>query len=166
MGAETVSSPSALTVAIASRDRVYRESLALPLQRRGLRVRRLELDGDVGGTGLEDVDVLVIDSDGLRPADLERINRLHVRWPLVEVVAVTGELTVEEAVDALRAGVFTVLQHPVADEHLVATIAQAGHRHQRARARLEELSRASYAPAESAGSETAAESAGDEREGS
>lgn len=151
MGAEMVTPPRSLTVAIASRDRVYRESLALPLQRRGLRVRPLELDGDVFGTGLEGVDVLVIDSDGLRPADLERINRLHVHCPLVEVVAVTGDLTVEEAVDALRAGVFTVLQHPVADEHLVATIAQAGQRHQRARARLEELNHARYAPLQDGG---------------
>jgi len=144
MGADAPSPLPTLTVAIASRDRVYRDSLSLPLRRFGLRVRDLELTSNGRPAELDDVDVLVIDSDALSPADLEHINRLHVRWPLVEVVAVTGGQPVEEAVEALRAGVFTVLQHPVADELLLATIIQAGTRHHRARTRIEELNRARY----------------------
>ena len=58
------------------------------------------------------VDVLVVDTDALARAELEDLSRLRERWPLVEVVAVTGSLPVEEAVEALREGVFTILQHP------------------------------------------------------
>ncbi len=144
MGTDAPSPTPMLTVAIASRDRVYRDSLSLPLRRSGLRVCDLELTSSGGPAELDGVEVLVIDSDALSPADLEHINRLHARWPLVEVVAVTGGQPVEEAVEALRAGVFTVLQHPVADELLVATIIQAGTRHHRARTRIEELNRARY----------------------
>jgi len=133
-----------LTVAIASRDRVYRESLALPLRRIGFQVQELEIAANCGRPGLTDIDVLVIDTDALSPTDLESINSLHLRWPLVEVVVVTGDLPVEEAVEALRAGFFTVLQHPVSDQLLVETIGQAGRRHHRARERLEELNRARY----------------------
>jgi len=144
MGAEHRPPSPPLTVAIASRDRVYRESLALPLRRFGILVHELGLDASCGRAELADVDVLVIDTDALSPADLESINGLHVRWPLVEVVAVTGDLPVEKAVEALRAGFFTVLQHPVADQLLVETISQAGRRHHRARARLEELNHTRY----------------------
>lgn len=145
MGAEASKLDPPLTVAIVSRDRVYRDSLAQPLRRFALRVRTLEMTANDEPADLEGVDVLVIDTDALSAGELARLNRLHARWPLVEVVAVTGGLPVEEAVEALRAGVFTVLQHPVADRLLVETITQAGRRHRRARARLEELSRASYA---------------------
>jgi DNA-binding NtrC family response regulator len=144
MGAEASKLDPPLTVAIVSRDRVYRDSLAQPLRRFALRVRTLQMTASGEPADLEDVDVLVIDTDALSAGELAGLNRLHARWPLVEVVAVTGGLPVEEAVEALRAGVFTVLQHPVADRLLVETITQAGRRHRRARARLEELSRASY----------------------
>ncbi len=133
-----------LTVAIASRDRVYRDSLALPLHRLGFSVQALDLTTSAGPVELDGVDVLVIDVDALTPPDLEVIAGLQVRSPLVEVVAVTGSLPVEDAVHALRSGVFTILEHPVADGLLGRTITDAGRRHRRARARLEELNRTNY----------------------
>jgi DNA-binding NtrC family response regulator len=133
-----------VTVAIATRDRVYRDSLSTPLRRRGLRVIELDPAAPDAQRELEAVDVLIIDTDALSPLDLENVSRLHARWPLVEIVAVSGDLPIEEAVEALRSGFFTVLQHPVADDRLAETIIQAGRRHQRARTRLEELNHASY----------------------
>jgi DNA-binding NtrC family response regulator len=133
-----------LTVAIASRDRVYRDSLSMPLRNRGLRVIELDPVAPDVHDELGAVDVLIIDTDALSPLDLENVSRLHARWPLVEIVAVSGDLPIEEAVEALRSGVFTVLQHPVADDRLAETIIEAGRRHQRARTRFEELNRASY----------------------
>lgn len=133
-----------LSVAIASGDRVYRDSLALPLRRHGFVVCTVAQGGVAAPAALDGVDVLVVDTDALARAELEDLSRLRERWPLVEVVAVTGSLPVEEAVEALREGVFTILQHPVADELLVATIALAGQRHRRARARLDELNHARY----------------------
>lgn len=144
MGTDVPQLTPPLTVAIASRDRVYRDSLSTPLRRRGFGVRALDLSTPLGPVELDGVDVLIVDTDALTSTDLEIIAALQTRSPLVEVVAVTGSLPVEEAVDALRSGVFTVLQHPVADDLLVETISQAGRRHHRARARLEELNRAHY----------------------
>jgi DNA-binding NtrC family response regulator len=141
-----------LRVAIASDDRVYRDSLALPLRRHGFVVCLFVPGAVAAPAALDGVDVLVVDTDALTRADLEGISRVRERWPLVEVVAVTGSLPVEEAVEALREGVFTVLQHPVADELLVATIARAGQRHRRAKTRLDELNHARYDGDEAANS--------------
>lgn len=146
MSAEDLASLLPLTVAIVSRDRVYRDSLASPMRRLGLRVVALELGNEDVPASLAGIDVLVVDSDALWADDLDSVNRLRASWPLVEVVAVAGDLPVEEAVEALRAGVFSVLQHPVTDDVLVATIAEAARRYRRGRTRLEELNGASYSP--------------------
>jgi len=157
MGDELTETRPELSVAIASGDRVYRDSLAQPLRRHGFAVRSFAPAGCADASALAGVDVLILDTDALTPADLESVRRLREGWPLVEVVAVTGSLPVEDAVEALRAGVFTVLQHPVADELLVTKITQAGSRHRRAKARLDELNHARY------GIEEAVESSRPER---
>jgi DNA-binding NtrC family response regulator len=138
-------------VAIATRDRVYGDSLAAPLTRWGLRVSTLALTASEDHPTLADIHVLVVDIDALGARDLELIDQLHAGSPLVEVVAVTGDLPVEDAVEALRAGFFTVLQHPVADRLLVETILLAGRRHHRACARLAELEDARFAIGDAAG---------------
>jgi DNA-binding NtrC family response regulator len=128
-----------VTVAVASRDRVYLDSLSSSLTRRGLAVRLLQAASEGAWGSLEGVDVLVLDTDSLTASDLERAASLRRHHPLVEVVAVAGDSPVSEAVKALRTGVFTVLQHPVADGLLVEALVAAGRRHRHARMRLEQL---------------------------
>ena len=129
---------SAVTVAIASRDRVYLDSLAASLACRGLVPLAFPV-AEEPRLSLSGVDVLVLDTDTLTDSDLERVAIAQQSQPLVEVVAVAGDSAVAEAVKALRAGVFTVLQHPVADGLLVEALVAAGRRHRHARERLEEL---------------------------
>lgn len=128
-----------ITVAVASRDRVYLDSLSASLGRDGLIVRGFLPAGGRPGASLEGIDVLVLDTESLTSADLELAADQRRDHPLVEVVAIAGESQVADAVRALRAGVFTVLQHPVADGTLVETLSAAGRRHRSARARLAEL---------------------------
>jgi DNA-binding NtrC family response regulator len=135
-----------ITVAVVSRDRVYLDSLSASLGRRGLVVRVFLPAGEVPPTSLEGVDVLVLDTDSLTASDLELATDLQRGHPLVEVVAIAGDSPVADAVKALRAGVFTVLQHPVADGTLVEVLIAAGRRHRHARERLAELNGAGDAP--------------------
>jgi DNA-binding NtrC family response regulator len=128
-----------ITAAAASRDRVYLDSLASSLARAGIELRSL-IPGSVGPpTSLVGVDVLIVDSDSLTERDLAWLDWLRDQQPLVEVLAVTGDSPVADAVKALRAGAFTVLQHPVSDDRLVEALMAAGRRHRHARARLEAL---------------------------
>lgn len=129
-----------ITVAVASRDRVYLESLSASLAQGGLAVRVLASFEEAASTvTLEGVDVLLLDTESLGAPDLDLAAAMQHANPLVEVVALAGSSTVADAVKALRAGVFTVLQHPVADGLLVEALLAAGRRHRRACQRLEEL---------------------------
>lgn len=128
-----------ITVAVASRDRVYLDSLSTSLCRRGLVVLPMPATSEGAWRSLEGVDVLVLDTDSLTPSDLERAASLRSHHPLVEVVAIAGDSPVSDAVKALRTGVFTVLQHPVADGLLVEALVAAGRRHRHAQIRLEQL---------------------------
>jgi len=87
MGAEHRPPSPPLTVAIASRDRVYRESLALPLRRFGILVHELGLDASCGRAELADVDVLVIGvGTGGTLTGCGRV--LKARKPSLKVIAV------------------------------------------------------------------------------
>ena len=128
-----------ITIAVASRDRVWADCLAASLGRRGLLVRELALATTQRATALAGVDVLVLDTESLTAGDLATTASLRRSFPLVEVVAIAGDSAVADAVRALRDGVFTVLQHPVADGELLESLVAAGRRHRHAQARFQEL---------------------------
>ncbi len=146
MGVQPRSSDSLITVAVATRDRVYLDSLTSSLGRFGIVIRPLTPDSSEHPTSLEGVEVLVLDTDGLTRLDLEWAEDLRSDHPLVEVLAIAGDSPVADAVRALRAGAFTVLQHPVADSLLVEALVAAGRRHRHARSRIEALNGADSTP--------------------
>lgn len=149
MGVQSRASESSITVAVATRDRVYLDSLSISMVRFGIVVRPLNPDSNEQPNALEDVEVLVLDTDSLTGRDLERAEDLRRERPLVEVLAIAGDSPVADAVRALRAGAFTVLQHPVADATLAQALTAAGRRHRRAKARLTALNGAGAAPTQS-----------------
>jgi DNA-binding NtrC family response regulator len=128
-----------ITAAIASRDRVWVGSLASSLGRFSIDVLPLVPGASEVPWTLDGVDVLIVDSGSLTASDLATVDTLHASHPLVEVLAIAGDSSVADAVRALRAGAFTVLQHPVSDARLVEALLAAGQRHRHARARLEAL---------------------------
>lgn len=128
-----------ITAAVASRDRVWLDSLAASLSRFSITVRTLDPDAAGPSRSLAGIDVLVLDTDSLSGTDLAWVDALHAEHPLVEVLAIAGGSSVADAVRALREGAFTVLQHPVADARLAEALLAAGRRHRHARIRLEAL---------------------------
>ncbi|HSN55141.1 MAG TPA: hypothetical protein VLT32_10730 [Candidatus Sulfomarinibacteraceae bacterium] len=128
-----------ITAAVASRDRVWLDSLAASLSRLSIVVRTLDPRATDPSCSLAGIDVLVLDSDSLSGTDLAWVDTLHADHPLVEVLAIAGGSSVADAVRALREGAFTVLQHPVTDARLAEALLAAGRRHRHARIRLDAL---------------------------
>jgi DNA-binding NtrC family response regulator len=132
--------PEPVHVLVASSDRAYAATLADFLRRRGMSVLRLAREP----TCLESLaptDVLLVETHGLASGEWELIDAIRRAAPLVEVVAISSEPVVPDAVGALRAGVFAVLEYPVSSEQLEQTIRDAAGRKRRADARIRELTR-------------------------
>lgn len=122
-------------VAVVSRDRTLAAAVSGELARRGFATAPWPTQ--LG------VEVALIDADRIDDEDLAAIERLRAADPLLELVLLAGGPDVEEAVRALRSGVFAVLEHPVSGDEVAAAIAAAAERHARARRRIRELARES-----------------------
>jgi DNA-binding NtrC family response regulator len=130
--------PELVHVLIASSDRAYAATLADFLARRGMAVLRLTGE-PAGPETLAPIDVLLVETHGLASGEWELIDGIRQAAPLVEVVAISSEPVVRDAVGALRSGAFAVLEYPVSSEQLEQTIRDAAGRKRRAQARILEL---------------------------
>lgn len=90
------------------------------------------------GDALNDADVVVLE-DLDRDEEQRVIAHLRSRAPLAEVVVIASHRPMEEAMSALRSGVFAVLTHPVSTQEIVNEIARAATRKRRAEARIRQL---------------------------
>jgi DNA-binding NtrC family response regulator len=128
-------------VLVASRDRLFTQSLAESLRSRGAQIHPWEtpLAGSTEGQRLERIDVLLIEAHGLGEAEWALVDRVRERSPLTEIIAISSDPLVESAVQALRSGIYTLLTYPVSDEQLLEVIAEAGERKRRCEERIEAL---------------------------
>lgn len=129
----TVFVMAAPRVAVLSRDPAFAESL-----RASVADAMVVLQDDVSPGEQDDVDVVVLED--LDHDEEERIiARLRSSAPLTEVVVIASHRPMEEAMSALRSGVFAVLTYPVSTNELVNEIASAAARKRRAEARIRQL---------------------------
>lgn len=130
-----------IRVVVVSSDRVYASSLEEFLTAVGMTVRCLSptqrLPDPVPTEGW--ADVVLVEIHGLDSSEWRLLEDVRRREPLVEVVAISSDPVVEDAVCALREGVYSVLQYPVSSEQLADTITRAMARKRRAEGRLREL---------------------------
>jgi len=78
----------------------------------------------------DDLDVIIIDLKMPEMNGIETIQRIKNKWPLIEVILLTGHGTVESAVNALKQGAFDYLMKPYDLGELVVKIKAASHRKQ------------------------------------
>lgn len=128
-------------VLVASSDPVYAATVADLLAAHGLEVHQLRVERVAGDWPVPAaaVDVLVVEVPGLETAEWALAERLRRDAPLAEVVVVSADPVVEDAVQVLRSGAFAVLEPCVAGDRLVQTVRAAAGRKRRAEARIEEL---------------------------
>jgi DNA-binding NtrC family response regulator len=141
MSTTTNGFPPWTRVLMASRDRVFARSLAASLESHGAEVRVWEGPGawSADEPRLQGVDVLLVETCGLRQAEWSLVERVREVSPMVEIVAISDDPLVEGAVQALRSGVYTLLAYPVSDDQLLEAITQATARKRRGEQRIRAL---------------------------
>jgi len=132
-------------VLVASRDPIFARSIAASLESKGAEIHLWEWHDawSADEPRLQGVDVLLVETRGLREEEWSLVERVRERSPMVEIVAISEDPLVESAVQALRSGVYTLLAYPVSDDQLLETITQATARKRRGEQRIRALESAS-----------------------
>jgi len=129
-----------IRVLVAAREPAVARGLLEMLEVIGMEVHRGEPPIAVrGGHDLATIDILLIETAAFGDAEWALVERVREGSPMVEIVAVSAEATVESAVTAVRAGVYAVLNAPVTPAALVAAIQGAHDRKRRGEERIQAL---------------------------
>jgi len=78
----------------------------------------------------EDKDIEVVLLDAKMPGldGIETLKRIKMKWPLVEVIMLTGHSTLDSAINAIKIGAYDYLLKPIEMEQLVSKIEKAAGR--------------------------------------
>ena len=142
-GMPPVEPGESIRVVVLSADRVFADSLAAILAGEGLRALRLE-PAAAAASGPTEVDVVVLESPGPGDPLWGAAEALRKHDPLVELVVVTSDPDVRDAVETVRSGAFTVLEYPVSGQELAGAVLAAGRRKLRAARRIDQIDHESY----------------------
>jgi DNA-binding NtrC family response regulator len=131
----------AASVLVASRDGTYARYLVERLRSIGMKADHWvsPTDEHTAGPDPSRVDVLLLETDGFRDPDWTLVERVRDQAPLVEIIAISSDPNVEEVVEVLRSGVFSVVSYPVSDDQLAEVIVEACRRKRRGEERLKAL---------------------------
>lgn len=142
-GTRDASDEGPIRVVVASSDRLYADTLTRLLERAGASVTRCAPAAPQAMVfeQIGHCDVLVVETDGGRDEELELVASVRAVSPLVEVIAISSEAKVPQAVRGFRSGLFAVMEHAAAARELTATVAAAARRKRRAERRIRELDR-------------------------
>ena len=103
------------------------ETMTKRLNRRDLEIIPAHSGDEALKTLKEHADVEVVILDVKMPGmdGIETLREIKRRFPLVEVIMLTGHATVESAIDGMKIGAFDYLMKPSEIETLVAKVSEA-----------------------------------------
>lgn len=115
-------------VLVVDDEEVFAETLA-----ERLRVRELEAEavfsGDKAIERLEEpaagIDVVVLDVLMPGTSGVDTLREIKKRWPLVEVIMLTGNATVQTAIEGMKIGAFDYLEKPCETAVLIDKLKKA-----------------------------------------
>jgi DNA-binding NtrC family response regulator len=76
----------------------------------------------------ENIEVVILDAKMPGLDGIETLKRIRKKWPLVEVIMLTGHATIESAINAMKLGANDYLLKPIQMEELVLKIEKAANR--------------------------------------
>jgi DNA-binding NtrC family response regulator len=133
-----------IKVLVVDDEREFAQALGERLEVRGIAVR-VALNGDEALSLLEQQqeDVVILDVKMPGRGGLETLQEIKHRWPLVEVIMLTGHATVEVAIEGMKLGAHDFLMKPTETDELMAKIRKAHDRkaEQEERIRQADISR-------------------------
>ena len=71
------------------------------------------------------IEVVILDVKMPGMDGIETLKEIRKRYPLVEVIMLTGHATVESAIDGMKQGAFDYQMKPCDIEHLISKVAEA-----------------------------------------
>ena len=78
-----------------------------------------QLEGD------KDIEVVILDVKMPGPNGIETLKLIKEKLPLVEVIMLTGQSTIDSAIDAIKLGAYDYILKPIEIEELVSKIEKA-----------------------------------------
>jgi len=79
----------------------------------------------------DDVEVVVLDVKMPEMGGLQTLKIIRQRFPLVEVIMLTGHATIESAIEGMKLGAFDYLMKPCEMEDLLSKVREAASKKQR-----------------------------------
>lgn len=131
-------------------EHAFAEILAMRLSKRGFTVKTAA-DGKTGLQlleGDETIEVVILDISMPGMDGIETMKAIKEKWPLVEIVMLTGQGTVHTAVESIKWGAFNYLIKPCAIEDLSACIQEAVKHRKNRQAKILDVRMKPYLPPE------------------
>jgi len=76
----------------------------------------------------ENIEVVILDAKMPGLDGIETLKRIRKKWPLVEVIMLTGHSTIDAAINAIKLGAYDYLLKPIQMDELVSKIEKAASR--------------------------------------
>jgi DNA-binding NtrC family response regulator len=121
-----------INILLVDDERDFVEMLSLRLTDAGHRVRAafngqeaLAVLAEGEGDRLPEIDVVVLDIKMPGMDGIETLKQIKIRYPVVEVILLTGHGAVDTAVKGLKSGAFDYLLKPADFEELIAKLEAA-----------------------------------------
>lgn len=73
----------------------------------------------------ENIEVIILDVKMPGMDGIETLKEIKKRYPLVEVIMLTGHATVESAIEGMKKGAFDYLMKPCDIDHLISKVSEA-----------------------------------------
>ena len=115
------------------------ETMSKRLNKRGLKVISAD-SGDSALTRLDEdsnVDVIILDVKMPGMDGIETLQEIKKRYPLKEVIMLTGHATVETAIEGMKLGAFDYLMKPCDLDTLMSKVEEASKKKQAHESKIE-----------------------------
>ncbi len=115
------------TILLVDDEQAFVETMAKRLDKRGLTVFTAA-NGQEGIDTLESnrsIDVVVLDVKMPGLDGIEVLSIMKARFPLVEIVMLTGHATVSNAIDGMKSGAFDYMMKPCDIDELLSKVSEA-----------------------------------------